>query len=137
MRYNYKGFWGCDSYCDIEAHQRSDGKYVFVATELRDNPGTSVTNFAEHLATAMRSQYGLKPEEVIWIEHYLEAKDRRKEDFDLVRFLGIDGESFCTPVWTRITEQAVDDLIAGVRKVEDLVPHRAGERPPRQMDRGR
>ena len=100
-------------------------------------PGTSVTNFAEHLATAKRSQYGLKPEEVIWIERYPEAKDRRKEDFDLVRLLGIDGESFCTPVWTRITEQAVDDLIAGVRKVEDLVPHRVSERPPRQMDRGR
>ena len=85
----------------------------------------------------MRSQYGLKSEEVIWIEHYPEAKDRRVEDFDLVRFLGIDGESFCTPVWTRITEQAVDDLIAGVRKVEDLVPHRVSERPLRQMGRGR
>jgi hypothetical protein len=61
MRYNYKGFWS-DSYCDIEAHRRSDGKYVFViATEVPDNPGTSVTNYAEHLATAMGRQYGLKP----------------------------------------------------------------------------
>src|SRR5215470_19803845 len=90
MRYDYKGFWSCDSCCDIEVHRRNDGKYVFVATELPDNPGTSVTNFAEHLATAMRRQYGLKPEEVIWIEHYPEAKDRRKEDFDLVRFLGMN-----------------------------------------------
>src|ERR1700730_3714035 len=110
MRYNYKGFWNCDSCCDIEVHRRSDGKYVFVATELPDNPDTSVTNFAEHLATAMRSQYALKPEELIWVEHYPEAKNRRKEDFDLVRFLGMEGDSFRTPVWTRITEQAVDDL---------------------------
>ena len=107
MRYDYKGFWNCDSRCD-KAHQRSDGKYVFVGTELPDNPGTSVTNFAEHLATAMRRQYGLKPDDVIWIEHYREAKDRRKEDFDLVRFLGIEGDSHRTPVWTRITEQAAD-----------------------------
>src|SRR5213076_1744871 len=97
------------SCCDIEAHRRNDGKYVFVATELPDNPGTSVTNFAEHLATGMRSQYGLKPEELIWIEHYPEAKNRRKEDFDLVRFLGMEGDAFRTPVWTRITEQAVDE----------------------------
>ena len=83
------------------------------------NPGTSVTNFAEHLATAMRKQYGLKPEDVIWIEHYPEAKDRRKESFDLVRF-AVERESFRTPVWTRITEQAVDELIAG----EDLIPRR-------------
>ena len=137
MRYHYKEFRGCDSCCDIEVHRRGDGKYVFVATELHDNPGTSVTNFAEHLATAMRRQYGLKPDEVIWIEHYPEAKNRRKEDFDLVRFLGMEGESFRTPVWTRITEQAVDDLIAGVRNGEDLIPRRVNERPARQMERGR
>lgn len=137
MRYDYKGFWNCDSRCDIEAHPRSDGKYVFVATELPDNPGTSVTNFAEHLATAMRSQYGLTPEEVIWIEHYPETKGRRKEDFDLVQFFAVEGESFRTPVWTRITEQAVSDLIAGVRNVEDLVPRRANDRPARQTGLGR
>ena len=136
MRYNYKGFWS-DSYCDIEVHQRSDGKYVFVATELPDNPGTSVTNYAEQLATAMRTQYALKPGDVIWIEHYPEAKDRRKEDFDLVRFLGMEGDSFRTPVWTRITQHAVDELIAGVRNVEDFVPSRVKERPARQMERGR
>jgi anaerobic selenocysteine-containing dehydrogenase len=39
MRYSYKGFWGCDSWCGIEVHRRSDGKYVFVATEVQDNPG--------------------------------------------------------------------------------------------------
>ena len=136
MRYNYQGFWS-DSYCDIEVHQRSDGKYVFVATELPDNPGTSVTNYAEQLATAMRTQYALKPGDVIWIEHYPEAKDRRNEDFDLVRFLGMEGDAFRTPVWTRITEQAVDELIAGKGNVEDLVPRRTNERPPRQAGLGR
>ncbi len=137
MRYDYKGFWNCDSCCDIEAHRRSDGKYVFVATELPDNPGTSVTNFAEHLATAMLSRHGLKPEDVIWIEHYPEATNRRKEDFDLVRFLGMEGDSFRTPVWTRITPQAVDELIAVVRNVEDLVPGRVAERPARRSGLGR
>lgn len=136
MRYKYKGFWS-DSYCDIEVRQGSDGKYVFVATELPDNPGTSVTNYAEQLATAMSRQYGLKPGDVIWIEHYAEAKDRRKEDFDLVRFLATEGDSFRTPVWMRITEQAVNELIAGKRNVEDLVPRRVNERPARQAGLGR
>ena len=137
MRYHYKGFWGCDSCCEIEVHRRSDGKYVFIATELPDNPGTSVTNYAEHLATAMRRQHGLKAEEVIWIEHYPDAKDRRKEDFDLVRFVGIEGESFRNPVWTRITEEAVHELIAGVRNVEDVLPRRTKERVARQNGLGR
>ena len=137
MRYDYKGFWNCDSRCDIEVRRRSDGKYVFVATELPDNPGTSVTNFAEHLATAMRRQYGLKPEELVWIEHYPEAKNRRKEDFDLVQFLAVEGEALRTPVWTRITEQAVSDLIAGVQNVDDLIPRRVNERTVRQTELGR
>jgi hypothetical protein len=38
----------------------------------------SVTNYAEHLATAMRRQYGLKPEDMIWIEHYPESQGHRK-----------------------------------------------------------
>ena len=103
--------------------RRNDGKYVFVATEVPENPSTSVTNFAEQLATAMRRQHGLKPEDVIWIEQYPEAKGRRKQSFDLVRFAFL-GDTFRTPVWTRITEQAVDELIAGKRNVEDLIPRR-------------
>jgi hypothetical protein len=135
MRYNCKGFRGCDSCCDIEVQRRSNGKYVFVATEVPDNPGTSVTNFAEQLATAMRRQHGLKPEDVIWIEHYPEAKGRRKESFDLVRF-GVEGDSFRTPVWNRVTEQAVDDLIAGTRNIEDLIPRRIKEALAREKGLG-
>jgi len=136
MRYNYKGFWSCDACCDIEVHRRSDGKHVFIVTEVPANHGTSITNYAEHLATAMRKQYGLKPEDVIWIEHYPEAKDRRKESFDLVRF-AVEKDSFHTPVWTRITEQAVDELMAGKRNVEDLIPSRVKEPLARQKGLGR
>jgi hypothetical protein len=57
MRYDDKGLWSCDSSCEIEVHRRSDGKSVFLVTVLADNPVTSVTNYAEHLATAMRKQY--------------------------------------------------------------------------------
>jgi len=136
MRYNYKGYRGCDSSCDIEVHRRSDGKYVFIATEVPENRGTSITNYAEHLATAMRRQHGLKPEDVIWIEHYPEAKDRRKESFDLVRF-AVVGDIFRSPVWNRITEYAVGDLIAGKRNVEDLVLGRVKEPLARQKGLGR
>ena len=136
MRYNYKGFWGCNSCCDIEVHRRSDGKYVFIATVLAENPGTSVTNFAEHLATAMRRQHGLKPEDVIWIEHYPEVEDRRKESFDLVRF-AVEGDSFRAPVWTRMTEQSVDDLIVGKRNVEDLIPRSVKAPVARERGLGR
>jgi hypothetical protein len=136
MRYNFKGYWGRDSCCDIEVYRRSDGKHFFIATEVSDNPGTSITNYAEHLATATRRQYGLKQEHMIWVEHYPESKSHRKQDFDLVRFAD-EGESFRAPVWTRITEQAVNELIAGKRNIEDLIPRRTKEPLPRQKGLGR
>ena len=55
MRYNYKGFRGCDSSCDIEVHRRSGGKYVFIATEVPENRGTSITNYAERGVLARRT----------------------------------------------------------------------------------
>jgi hypothetical protein len=130
MRYNYKGFW-CDSVYDIEVNRRNDGKYVFVVTELPNNPGTSVTDYGEHLATAVRRQHGLNPADLIWIEHHQETKDHPEEVFNLVRFLGMKGDSFRSPVWTRITEQVVKDLIAGLREVEDLLPRRDYDRRAR------
>ena len=84
----------------------------------------------------MRKQYDLKPEDVIWIEHYPEAKHRRMESVDLVRF-AVLGDTFRTPVWTRITEQAVDELITGKRSLEDLTPRRTRERLVRQKGLGR
>jgi len=64
-------------------------------------------------------------------------KDRPEEVFNLVRFLGMKGDSFRSPVWTRITEQVVKDLIAGLRDVEDLLPRRVKERGERGMGLGR
>ena len=79
----------------------------------------------------------MQPADLIWIEHHLESKDHPEEVFNLVRFLGMEGDSFRGPVWTRITEQAVEDLIAGVRNVEDLLPSRDKERGERGMGLGR
>ena len=39
MRYDYNGFWSCDSSCEIEVHRRSDGKSVFRARIERPSEG--------------------------------------------------------------------------------------------------
>jgi hypothetical protein len=41
MRHDYKGFWGCDSCCDIEVQRRNDGKCLqFWHRSYWTNPGT-------------------------------------------------------------------------------------------------
>jgi hypothetical protein len=45
-------------------------KALVIATELKENPGMSVTNSSEALATLCAAQFTLDPERTTFIEHY-------------------------------------------------------------------
>jgi hypothetical protein len=105
------------AHCRIRLYEH-DGRQVVVASEVADNPGMSVTNAAEDLATQVVTYYKLDIERLVWIEHY--PADRKLEDpatFDLVRFTWTE-ETASHPEWRRLTFEEVerltgDDHIAG------------------------
>ena len=72
--FKYLGFWNCDSKCGVEIIKREDNpdSPVVVLTELPDNPGTSVTNMVEDIATMVYREFlsDYDPEKIVWIEHY-------------------------------------------------------------------
>lgn len=83
----YSGFHGCRSICDLELITLSDGRTVAIVTERADNPGTSITNIAEHLASWVCNQFQIDPDRLVWIEHYGFASTPIAErTFDLVKF---------------------------------------------------
>jgi hypothetical protein len=45
--YPYRGYGGSRANCHLRMYEMADYT-VIIATELPDNPGTSVTNFAEY-----------------------------------------------------------------------------------------
>lgn len=99
--YRYKGFWGCECRCDIEANGN-----VVIATERDDNEGTSITNAAEALAAIVAEDFGIDKENLVWIEHY-PARGQGEmfaESFDLVEF-DLEGGKFRNPRWKRITKE--------------------------------
>lgn len=102
MIYHYKGFFGCDSQCDIELHRHKDFD-VIVATEISSNEGTSITNMAEQLATLVCKAFDIVPARLVWIEHYPErpigTRESFKESFDLVNFTR-NGDQFLSPRWS-------------------------------------
>jgi len=55
------------------------------AMPVTDNPGASVTNVAEQLATCVCQHYGIQPADLVWIEHYPQC-DVDHERFHLVTF---------------------------------------------------
>lgn len=104
MIYNYYGIGNCECRCDIEIY----GALVIV-TELKDNPGTSITNWAEHLATKICRDNNIDMKSLVWVEHYPE------EDYDLVTFEieneAVNKKVFKSPKWQHITQEYVEDLI--------------------------
>jgi len=98
---HYRGFHGFKSKCGLEIKKTADGVTV-VFTELPDNPGTSVTNFIEHLATLVYTHV-LKDcplESIRWVEHY-PATSFREETYDEVT-LDWNGQRFVNPRWKRL-----------------------------------
>ena len=70
-RYDFKGLWQFDSHCLVNLYYNDlTGKHVFILTEPPDNEGTSVTNWVEHIAADLLTQYGFDPSNTVIIEHY-------------------------------------------------------------------
>lgn len=80
IKHNFAGLHGFYSVCGIEFFQDGDLLTV-VLTELPNNPGTSVTNCAEQLATDIVRDLIAQgrvsdPREVRWVEHYQYGPDQ-------------------------------------------------------------
>ena len=123
FRFYYQGFHGCDSFCQIEIHQKP-GQVVIIATEDNDNEGTSITNMAEHVATRVCHQFKINPDHLVWIEHYPQRGYRGDipESWDIVQFEQIrhqDGTfRLKHPKWSPFTEKALAVLINPNREVQ-------------------
>lgn len=88
-RYRFRGFHGCQSWCSLEIQRLNDERTLVVATELMDNPGTSVTNFCEHLAYWVCLDFAIDPSRFVWIEYYgypCPINPKRLRTYDLVTF---------------------------------------------------
>jgi hypothetical protein len=109
--YRFKGYWGCDSRCGLRFFRRGPRALV-IFTELPDNPGTSVTNFIEGLATAIRRERcpDLVPQRLYVVEHYLK-RPNHEETWDAVKLRWDEAQdAYCEPQWRPL--HLSDDLFA-------------------------
>ena len=97
---------------------------VVICTELRDNPGQSVTNAAERIAGEVISFHRL-PTPLVWVEHYEDGARGTPEDphtFDLVTFesyevedlgayMGEKRQRIGEPSWQPLDRATVETLI--------------------------
>jgi len=104
----YRGYHGCASRCRLRVYQHGTTT-VLLVSEIPENPGTSITNRAEALATALVRQYAQGPDWV-WIEHY-PPQGGLEERLHEVRFTWDERGRASNPQWERISREAVVALI--------------------------
>jgi hypothetical protein len=108
-RYAYPGYHGYESACGLRIWQQ-ERESVVMATELPDNPGTSITNRAEALAMQVYHEFELWPPFTRWIEHY-PPDGPYDETFAEVTF-SIDPQKGLTrPKWRALTCEDAERLI--------------------------
>lgn len=126
-RYAYPSYWNLQAVCRLRIWQRGRAT-VAMMTELPENPGTSVTNQAEVLATQVCREFELWPSLTRWIEHYPPG-DSFGESFDEVTFTLDPHAGLTRPRWRRLTRAEVARLIGEpVSPPGNEVPDAAGPR---------
>ena len=105
-RFKYRtGGLAALSVCRLRIYERWAG-VILLASELADNPGPSITNSAEALATALAERYGIDGGRAVFIEHYDQASYRglpSEPTFDAVSFTWTRGRA-SLPRWSRLSE---------------------------------
>jgi hypothetical protein len=112
--YLFRSSHGGPSYCWLRIYT-APGQTVVLATELDENPGTSITNMAERLATEVTRTFGLALDTLLWIEHYparqgLDGRPQFPESFDQVTFTRTSRGLQC-PQWRRLSQAHVEILL--------------------------
>ena len=117
--HHYHAWTGNDARCRLRLFWRK-ATAVAIVTELPDNPGMSVTNYAENLATEIAQRYGIEPGRLVWIEHYPQRDpavyndpELDAETYDLATFVwDCQSREYSDPDWIRI-DRATAEALAG------------------------
>lgn len=108
FRLDYAGYHGCASWCDVQV-ERAGEDVLVVVSERDDNPGTSITNCAKVVATALAARLRDVP---VWrlryVEHY-PARSHRGATFCEVTFEW-SGRTAARPEWRHLGVDGLDQL---------------------------
>lgn len=139
---SYKAPWNATKgLCGVSIFQAAPDMAVVVLTEFQRNPGMSVTNAVDVIATKVRRAFlgGVSPENIIWVERY-EAGTRvgetAGETFDFVS-MNWTGEAFAGPHWRAVgRDRSAEDFwgvlfqsdkpLAGFPRFSDISAVRLG-----------
>ena len=113
QEFHYLGLGTFPSVCRLRAFEAEDAPTVVIATELPQNPGTSVTNAAQDIAAQAYKLLERPAQGITLIEHYEQDGQERyaQERFALVSFEHTDGGKFSGPDWRYLAKEEVERMV--------------------------
>lgn len=118
--FDYTGYGNGPSRCRIRLYHLASGIMLVIASELPDNCGTPMTNFAAELATAVREWFVEPGRGMFWIEYNPgQGNGQAQETFNRVLFRW-DGHQYTDPQRKRWSRRQVEALIG--EALEDREP---------------
>ena len=95
--YNFRGFGNCESKCRVYVTEIHGITHICFE-ELEDNPGTSVTNVSEQLATEILKYLNLPAGKCKFFESYPETSYRRDRSFEEILYTW-NNNTASSPSW--------------------------------------
>ena len=113
----FEGYRQCRSVCDIQIEQgppvpSASRMHLVTITERADNPGTSVTNAAETIATLIAARLPDIPvARIVFVEYYPKIEGRFLVDaWDEVSFQWLDRTAMYGPRWRPLGHNGYTEL---------------------------
>lgn len=92
---------GMDGVCLIERIDLPDGRTVVACLQAPGNPGVSITNNVEWIATQVCERFGIAADRMVWLEHYPWIQP---DEWDRVFFAPHPPHGdFANPEWIKMT----------------------------------
>lgn len=112
-----------NSVCEVaifEGRGEEAGKKVIILTEPENNPGMSVTNGVEKIATQVLRQNSLHHLDAVFVEHYPKSAMHPKgETWDLVTLTwDCQGNAYRSPEWKHANWETVAPMIGASSREE-------------------
>jgi len=110
----YRGHGPMIGLCRLRIYNIAGRQIVVIVSQFPDNPGTSITNVAESLATQVYEDELKCPRNgMIWIEHYVTPSYPEVETYNRVTFKDTE-EGFADPEWEPMTGDQVEAIVGQV-----------------------
>ena len=94
-----------DCECGLRIYKISFNQAIVIVSELKDNPGRSITDEALTLIHLVCYKFGLNLTNTMWIEHYPEGYLKEEDTYDEIKLEMFDINS------KRINKQRLEALL--------------------------